>query len=125
MNIIKSGELIRIFRLLNENELPYILLRNINMELPKHLKVGKDIDLLIKKKDEKEFIKFFTSNKYHTIKHPFKHDTFLYGVDHFKFIYNNKNKIIFDLCFQIAVRSLDAGQWIPLDKTVQEVGLDE
>ncbi len=44
----------------------------------------------------------------------------MYGVDRFEFKYNNNNNILFDLNFQIAVRSLDAGQWIPLDQSIQK-----
>ena len=121
MNLVKSDELINIFKLLNESKLSYILMRNINNELPASLEIGKDIDILIDKKDEKKFIDFFHKNQYETIDHPFKYDVFLYGVDRFEFKYNNNNnKILFDLNFQIAVRSLDAGQWIPLDQTIQE-----
>lgn len=120
MNLIESVELINIFKLLNKSGLKYILMRNINKELPSGLEIGKDIDILVNKEDEKEFINFFHSNDYQTIDHPFKYDVFLYGVDRFEFKYNNNNKILFDLNFQIAVRSLDAGQWIPLDQIIQE-----
>lgn len=120
MKFIDSKELINIFRLLNQSNLNYILMRNINNELPVGLEIGKDIDILVNKKDEKEFINFFHKNNYMTIDHPFKYDTFLYGVDKFEFKYNNNNKILFDLNFQIAVRSLDKGQWIPLNQIIQE-----
>jgi len=117
---IDRKEIVEIFRRLNEGGLNYILLRNINNELPNKLKVGKDIDILVKKEDEDKFINFFYKNGYVTIDHPYKYDTFLYGVDRFEFKYNNNNKILFDLNFQIAVRSLDQGQWIPLDQAIQE-----
>lgn len=120
MRIIDSKELINIFRLLNGSSLNYILMRNINNELPVGLEIGKDIDILVNKEDENEFISFFHENDYMTIDHPFKYDTFLYGVDRFEFKYNNNNKILFDLNFQIAFRSLDKGQWIPLDQIIQE-----
>ena len=120
MKQVNATEVKKIFNLLNKKNLNYILMRNINNELPAGLDVGKDIDILISKSDEKEFINFFHNNDYQTIDHPFKYGVFLYGVDKFEFKYNNKNNILFDLSFQIAVRSLDAGQWIPLDQTIQE-----
>lgn len=120
MTLIDPAELIRIFNKLNESGLSYILLRNINHELPDNLKVGKDIDLLVQKHEEQEFKVFFNNNGYNPIKHPFRNDTFLYGVDRFEFKYNNNNKILFDLNFQLAVRSLDVGQWIPLDQEIQD-----
>lgn len=120
MRLIQSDELKKIFNLLNEKNLNYILMRNINNELPTNLEVGKDIDILVSKSDEKKFIYFFHNNNYQTIDHPFKYDIFLYGVNRFEFKYNYNNNILFDLNCQIAVRSLDAGQWIPLDQTIQE-----
>jgi hypothetical protein len=120
MNLIKNDELINIFQLLNKSKLNYILMRNINDEIPSKLKTGKDIDILISKKNYGKFINFFKDNQYKKISHPHKYDTFLYGVDKFEFKYNANNKIIFDLNFQIAVRSLDAGQWIPLDQVIQK-----
>lgn len=121
MSYIESNELVNIFKLLNKSELKYILLRNINNELPSKLEIGKDIDILVHKKDEHLFKKIFQENDYQTIPHPFKNDVFLYGVDRFEFKYNNNNKVLFDLNFQLAVRSLDAGQWIPLDQKIQEL----
>jgi len=120
MNYIKPKEIVKTFKLLNESGLDYILLRNIDNELPNKLKIGKDIDILVHKKDEKLFQEFFRKNNYETIPHPLRHDVFLYGVDKFQFKYNNNNNILFDLNFQLAVRSLDAGQWIPLDQKIQE-----
>jgi len=120
MSFIEKSEVINIFKLLNSSNLKYILLRNINNELPEKLEVGKDIDILINKKDKSKFIYFFKNNGYKTIPHPFKNDTFLYGVDKFEFKYNDNNKILFDLTSQLVVRSLDAGQWIPLDQKIQE-----
>ena len=120
MYLIRSKELINIFTLLNKEKIEYLLMRNINNELPNNLEIGKDIDILVYKKDEKQFVNFFKANNYETINHPFKYDIFLYGVDRFEFKYNNNNNILFDLNFQIAVRSLDAGQWIPLDQSIQE-----
>lgn len=120
MSLIKSDELKNIFQLLNKSKLPYILMRNINTELPTSLEVGKDIDILVNKKDEKKLVEFFHKYSFDTIDHPFKYDIFLYGVDRFEFKCNNNNNILFDFNFQIAVRSLDAGQWIPLDQTIQE-----
>ncbi len=119
MSTIESQELINIFSLLNAENIEYLLMRNINNELPSDLEIGKDIDILVHKKDENKFIDFFNSKKYKTINHPFKNDVYLYGVDRFKFKYNNNNNILFDLSFQIAVRSFDAGQWIPLDEIIQ------
>ncbi len=119
MSLIKSEELINIFTLLNEQKLNYILMRNINNELPSKLEVKKDIDILVKYDDKINFLNFFKKNNFQQIAHPHKDNIFLYGVNKFEFFINSHN-ILFDLNFQIAVRSLDAGQWIPLDQSIQE-----
>ncbi|ACM92803.1 hypothetical protein NAMH_1663 [Nautilia profundicola AmH] len=117
---IDSKEIIRIFKKLNDSNLKYILIRNINNELPNKLKIGKDIDILIHKKDEKKFVNFFKENGYDSIPHPFRNDIFLYGIDKFEFKYNNNNNILFDLNFQLVCRSLNKGEWIPLDQEIQK-----
>ncbi len=117
--MIDSQEIVDIFTLLNENKLDYILLRNINKELPNGLGVGKDIDILIRWEDRKKFYSFFELYSFQKIPHPHQNDIFLYGVNKFEFL-KNKANVLFDLNFQLAVRSLDAGQWIPLDQNIQE-----
>jgi hypothetical protein len=120
MNFINKKEIILIFDLLNDERLEYILLRNINNELPSRLTRGKDIDILVHKKDEAKFVDFFRSNEYKTLRHPYRNQVFLYGMDKFKFKFkNNKNNILFDLNYQLAVNSLDAGQLFPLDNAIQ------
>ncbi|HRZ40282.1 MAG TPA: nucleotidyltransferase family protein, partial [Candidatus Omnitrophota bacterium] len=120
MIFIEASKIISIFKALNDSGLEYVLMRNINDELPACLKAGKDIDLLIRKKDYGSFKSFFREHGYKRIRHPSSKDTFLYGVDRFEFQYQRASGIIFDLNFQLAVRSLDDGQWIPLHQSVQE-----
>jgi hypothetical protein len=119
VKLINNKEIVNVFNLLNSQKIEYILLRNIDNELTDWLTVGKDIDILVHKKDELKFIDFFNLHGYSAIKHPFRNDIFLYGSDKFEFKYNNNNNILFDLNFQILVKSLDAGQWIPLDNNIQ------
>ena len=121
MKLIESNDVKKIFYLLNEAKIDYILLRNINNELPNDLQQKKDIDILVKKKDEDIIKFFFYSNEYIEINHPLRNRNFLYGVDKFKFIYNKNNNIIFDLSYQITVSSLNQElSIVPLDKVIQE-----
>ena len=117
MNYVKSDDLVDIFKLLNESKLEYILMRNINNELPHILEIGKDIDILVK--DRNKVAEVLKKNKFNKINHPHENNIFLYGVEKFEF-YKNNEDVLFDLNFQIAVKSLDAGQWIPLDQSIQE-----
>jgi hypothetical protein len=119
MKTVNQEEIIKIFNLLNVSSLDYILIRNINSELPDKLKSGKDIDILVKKEQKNRFINFLKKNNYCQIPHPFKNDAYLYGADKFIFFYNKKNDILFDLNFQLVCRSLNAGEWIPLDQQIQ------
>jgi hypothetical protein len=104
---------------MEDEGLRYILIRNINHELPSNLKLGKDIDILVDKSDLKNWARFFNHNEYRITPHPHAANIFLYGVDKFQMYANKANSVLFDLHFQLVVRSLDAGQWIPLDETIQ------
>ena len=117
MNVVDADEIKKVFKLLNDNNIDYILLRNTNNEIPNALKVGKDIDLLVK---DNILIDFLRKQNFNIVSHPHRNNIYLYGVKKFIFMKNKINNIIFDLHFQIAVRSLDAGQWIPLDQKIQE-----
>jgi len=117
MNCVESDKILNIFQLLNERKVEYLLMRNINNELPYHLEIGKDIDILVK--DRNKMVEILKECKFNKISHPHENNIFLYGVQKFEFYKNNEN-ILFDLNFQIVVRSLDAGQWIPLDQAIQE-----
>ena len=92
MNLIKSEELITIFTLLNEGKLNYILMRNINNEIPSNVEIKKDIDILVKYQDKVSFINFFKQNNFQQISHPHKDNIFLYGVEKFEF-YKNISKM--------------------------------
>lgn len=119
--MVEAKYIISFFNQLNQSGLDYILIRNINEELPLSLERGKDIDLLVKKQNQKDFRKFFFANQYKEIEHPFSKDTYLYTADKpIKFLSSSNAGVWIDLNFQALVRSLDAGQWIPLDNNIQE-----
>jgi hypothetical protein len=120
MNYIDSNEILKIFKFLNEENIEYILIRNINNELPDKLKIGKDIDILIDYKNKKDIIQFFFKYNFNIVPHPHRNNIYLYGVNKFTFLKNKVNNIIFDLNFQLMCRSLNAGEWIPLDQMIQE-----
>ena len=119
MSYVNPKSIIDLFNNLNTSSFEYILIRNINNELPGSLRIGKDIDLLIHYNERSEFINFLKANEFKSIRHPHKHDRFLYGVKNFEF-FVNKDKVLLDLNYQLACRSLNAGEWIPLDRKVQD-----
>jgi hypothetical protein len=118
MKYVNSGDLISLFSEINIANLNYILIRNINNELPFKLEKGKDIDILIKYEDKSLFHNFFKKNGFKKIKHPYRHDIYLYGVPKFEFF--KKNDMIIDLNYVIACRSLNNNEWIPLDQVIQK-----
>jgi len=106
------------FNNINSSKINYILIRNISNELPNALQVGKDIDLLVKYNDRKKIVQFLNKNGYRKINHPLKNDLFLYGVNPFEMF--NKYDVLIDLNYQLTCRSLNAGEWIPLDRKIQD-----
>lgn len=118
IQLISSVSINKFFKMLNENEFEYILLRNIDNELPFKLENGKDIDILIKYENFYKFQHLLIRNQFVEKPHPHRSDMFLYGARKFKF-YRNKENVLIDVNFQLMCRSLDAGQWIPLDIVIQ------
>ena len=115
--IIDSSEITSLFSILNSTGHEYILLRNIGNELPFSLSKGKDIDLLTRQGSGLE--SFLITQGFKEASHPHQNDVFLYGVRKFKFFHNKKNNILLDLHYELACRSLNAGEWIPLDQYIQ------
>jgi hypothetical protein len=115
--MISSLDIISFFKEMNTESLPYVLIRNISGELPHSLVEGKDIDLLIK--NDGAFERFLFDRNFIEVSHPHGANIFLYGVTPFRFFVNRKTGIILDLQYQLCCRSLNAGEWIPLDNSIQ------
>lgn len=115
--MISSLDIISFFKEMNTESLPYVLIRNISGELPHSLVEGKDIDLLIK--NDGAFERFLFDRNFIEVSHPHSANIFLYGVTPFRFFVNHKTGIILDLQYQLCCRSLNAGEWIPLDNSIQ------
>ena len=119
MKLINKNSIVNFFKSINESKIDYILIRNISNEIPEFLQEGKDIDLLINYRDHEMVHLFLQKNNFKRIPHPHRNNIFLYGVNKFNFFINS-DKVILDLNYQLACRSTDAGQWIPLDQTIQQ-----
>jgi len=119
MEVCFDGRLVKdLFSELNASNLSYILMRNISQELPYQLNHGKDIDLLVKYEELKRFTRILNDIGYKEVPHPHRGSVFLYGMKKFRF-FRNKEGVLIDLNFKWCCRSLDAGQWIPLDEYLQ------
>ncbi len=119
MTFIESEQIIIFFKKINQSAIDYILIRNINGELPNSLIVGKDIDILVNKNNKKKFVEFMENNEFVEIKHPFSKDKLLYNLDKFR-MFKNDSGVLVDVCFQLANRSTNLGEWIPLHQSIQE-----
>jgi hypothetical protein len=118
MKYCLEKDVIDLFSLLNNENINYILIRNINNELPKSLPLNKDIDLMINEDEASNFNHLMQRNGWKQKNHPLGHFPFLYGLKPFEFYF--KNGIHLDICFQLACRSLNKGEWFPLDLQIQE-----
>lgn len=118
MLFIKKESIIDFFDKLNKSKLSYVLIRNINRELPDSLIKGKDIDLLVKYSDKELIYNFLKKNGFKKVKHPHRKNIYLYGINKFEF-FVNKEGLILDLNFSLVCRSLDKGQWLPIDQVIQ------
>ena len=117
MSLVKVQDIKYIFGLFNNN-IEYILLRNIDNKIPNRLELMSDIDILVNKSDTNKLSKLLTESGYYENNSHCSSDIYLYGVDKYRqFI---KNDVLLDIQFQLMARSLDAGQWIPLDQIIQE-----
>jgi hypothetical protein len=107
-----------LFETLNSSGVDWLLLRNTEDELPDHLSEGKDVDILIDFKDWDVMRRHLFDHSFKQIQHPLSHDTKLYGVHEFE-NFLAPSGVLLDINFEIAVRSLDQGQWVPLDRSIQ------
>jgi hypothetical protein len=126
---LKESEVILdFFYKLNNEKIQYVLLHNIGDELPYNFKFGKDIDILVRDIDRNRFKKLLKQNYWKRIKH--SHDYIdEKNIDHFIFLYNMfpfemyKNKIskmIIDVCYQLNCKSINNGEWMPLDQKIND-----
>jgi hypothetical protein len=103
---------------LNQAPAEWLLLRNSGGELPDRLPDGKDVDVLARFESRGEMQRFLEGRGYTRVRHPLRSEKRLYGVHPFE-MYRTRRGVLLDVCFDIAVRSLDRGQWIPLDQLIQ------
>ena len=115
--MISGFEIISLFRLMRANSLDVIVLRNLGGELPYLLSDGKDIDILVR--DNGRVENFLLNHGFVKLRHPCEKNIFLYELKPFTYFYNDKSKIYLDLHYQLCCRSLNAGEWIPLDIQIQ------
>lgn len=118
MNYYDPVAILEVLKILNATTVPYLLLRNTGDELPDRLEWGKDIDILVRYEDRLRLRGALLENKLRQERHPLHNDLKLYGVHQFE-SFKSQKQVLLDVSYEIAVRSLDQGQWIPLDREIQ------
>jgi hypothetical protein len=111
--------IIEMFEMLNENKIEYVLLRNIGNELPSNYSTNKDIDILVNPNSKTKLHQILLRNNWRKIKHPWDFDNnfvFLYAMDKFEMFTNIS--INLDVCYQLPCRSINRGEWMPLDQMI-------
>lgn len=119
MKPIPSIHVLSTLSVLSESKIPLRLLRNINNELPNRLDSGKDIDILIHWQNWKEIHSILHHSGFKQTPHPLGKDQFLYGVHPFRFYKSVRATFFIDCHFELACRSFNHGEWIPLDRIIQ------
>lgn len=117
-NTIKVLDL---FKQLEEKEISYAVLRNLDNRIPNHIDSTKDIDIIVLDKDKFEFQYFMKKNGFRKERHPWdfgENFIFLYAMDKLDFYI--KDEMILDICYQLCCRSTDHGEWMPLDQMIQQ-----
>lgn len=119
--LLNKDSLLNIFNILNDEHIEYVLMHNIDNELPDNLKIGKDIDIVVKRDSKARFGELMHSNGWTKIRHPINY-VFLYAMD--KFDCYRKNNFSLDCHYQLYCRSLQkmegAYMVIPLHQIIQD-----
>ena len=118
MDELKSDSIIKLFDAFRSENIECILLRNIASELPYGLKKNKDIDVLVSDGSGEAAEVVLSSMNFKLVRHPHRFDKRLYNLPKFRF-YKNPHGVYLDVSRKLCCRSLDAGQWIPLDESIQ------
>jgi len=116
-------DVIDFFYMLKQYNITYLLIKNINNELPNNLQYNKDIDILVHPKDYNRYKYVMLSNDYKNLKHPYGIENgwmFLYALEVPTIFQNIKNGLLIDACSTLCTKSLNMNAWIPLDKEIQE-----
>lgn len=119
--IIDQSIILKLFENLNENGINYVLLRNSGYKIPSEHPSDKDIDILVRKSSQKKFHETMWRNNWKEIKHPWNFGNnfvFLYAMDRFEMY--TKSNLNIDICYQLNCRSINCGEWMPLDQSIND-----
>lgn len=106
---------------LENYNIDFVVLRDLNNALPNNLSEEKDVDIMIKNTDINKFHSLVKKRKLKRIKHPWdfgRNFVFLYNMNEFEMY--KIDRINIDICFELPVRSLNNREWMPLDDYIYQ-----
>lgn len=111
------------FQDINSFGISYVLIKNMDDELPAYLENGKDIDILVKEEDKDLFAQKMLGLRYQSCIPPCGISngwSFAYGLTEYQFWKKpvEEYDIYIDACFKLCCKSLTPKVWIPLDKKI-------
>lgn len=121
MKMIDPAVIRRFFQTLNEADVTYVLIKNIDGELPEHLRYGKDIDLLVKSSDLPAYERAIAGMGFQYKPHPQSVAAgwkLLYGAEDC-IMRKIPDSLEVDVHTSLCVKSLLGNLWIPLDRSIQ------
>lgn len=123
MTYINPNYIKRFFDGLNSFGIEYVLIKNVGNELPFHLRVGKDIDIVVHNDSLRDFHRYM-SNIGRKIIHPYGKETGwtnLYQLPEFEYWrLNTADNLFIDVSSMLCCHSLMPNIWLPLDRHIQE-----
>lgn len=117
---IRGSDVCELFNMLRMSEVKYLLLRNIDNELPDRLSLNKDIDILVHPSQVSTAHRVFSSFGWKNVRHPWNFGSnfiFLYSMTPFRMY--SKNRLNVDVSYELCCRSPNKGEWTPLDLSIQ------
>lgn len=122
-NFIHKEYIDSFFNLLNENEIEYLLIKNIADELPYSLQNGKDIDILVRLENREKFTECMGAHGFLYREPPLGISggwSFGYQLPQYQFWQLGGIKQVFyiDVCFKLMCKSLSPKMWVPLDESI-------
>ena len=118
---VDSKKIINVFQMLEDNDIEYVLLRDVDHEIPYKFSQNKDIDLLININSRDKLHNALKNNGWKKIKHPLDgHNQIIYLYALTKFEFYTKDNINLDICFELCCKSPNDGEWLPIDQIINK-----
>lgn len=122
MKYVNSMYIRNFFDELNSSKVDYVLIKNVNKELPDKLIAGKDIDLLVHANSKSTF-QHFINKKGRKFIHPYGKESGwinIYGLPDFEYWrLNTADDLFIDVSYMLSCHSLMPKIWLPLDNHIQ------